>query len=896
MIPRLFGALALVSLALFPKAVQAQGTVCDAALLRAADAYQVGDFDRVRTLLAPCITTAATYSDDRKRDDALALLASALLAQDSVAQAQRYVTQLLAISPDFQPRSDDLLAFRRMVEAVRRLARQSSVSSVSKVEEDPYEAPATVLLLTAEDIRARGYLDLEQLLHDLPGFDISRANGILYSNIYQRGYRSNNTNRMLLLVDGIEENDLWGNIAYLSRQYPLSNIQSVEVVYGPASTMYGSNAFTGVISIRTRAPEAAFGESQNVAVQAEVTGGSWRTHSADATVAFRFPKHDVSLSVTGRYFRSDEADFGAATGHDFAAFNLTDGYPSHRYTTTVRDHYYSRLQLRDSAALAQWIGAPPTGSGAYYTVERDTAGQPLAIVPTEAGIARALALDNALRTATDYADFTRTYASAVRLQVGAWQLGWQYWQKEEGLGVWFNEVRQATSNEGQLWSPTSSFFYVRHDKALTPRFTLTNFTRYKVHSYLDNNRLVGFNGYASGALGLADLLAETPATWSSSALTTRSSQMRHETRAVYRHSDRLSVFGGVELRYSAIQDNYASGTAAEGNANPGEHFYSTELGVFAQLRYQRDDLTLTGGMRLDYKDVLGEVGYSVPLQGYAPQLNHRLAAVYHPGRYVFKAIFATAFKEATNFDKYSTVAGQRDLSNPSLRPESAQNLEISARRFWSSSQRTGIEVVGYATYYSDIIASVRLSANGGFTNRFDNIGQRRVWGVQATTDYAWRWGNGHRLMTYGNYTFTLPLDRGDTLIATDGAILVDAAGLPVTEARVADIARHQLNAGLRYQWRDGLTLHFRTNVVGRRPTGAGTLVVNNRATFEPYAVCHGAISYTLPGLGLTLQLVAHNVFNLAYHSPGVREADDQRFSSVLPQNPRNVHLRLRWAL
>lgn len=895
MIQRLLGALAVASMALLPMAVHAQGTVCDAALLKAADAYQVGDFDRVRTLLRSCTTSAATYSDDRKRDDALALLASALLAQDSVTQAQTYVTQLLDANPDFQPRSDDLLAFRRMVEAVRGLARASSVSSVSKVEENQYEAPATVLLLTAEDLRARGYLDLEQLLHDLPGFDISRANGILYSNIYQRGYRSNNTNRMLLLVDGVEENDLWGNIAYLSRQYPMSNIESVEVVYGPASTMYGSNAFTGVISIRTRAPEAAFGESQNVAVQAEVTGGSWRTHSADATVSFRFPKHDVSLSVTGRYFRSDEADFGAAAGHDFAAFALDEGYPSSRYATTVRDHYYNRLQVRDSAAVAQLLSAPPGGS-AYYEVERDTAGQPLAIVPTEAGIARALALDNALRTATDYADFTRTYASAVRLQVGAWQLGWQYWQKEEGVGVWFNEVRQATSNEGQLWSPTSSFFYIRHDKALTPRFTLTNFTRYKIHSYLDNNRLVGFNGYASGGLGLADLLTETPATWSSTALTTRSSQMRHETRAVYRHSDRLSVFGGVELRYSAIQDNYASGTASEGNANPGEHFYSTELGVFAQLRYQRNDLTLTGGLRLDYKDILGEVGYSVPLQGYAPQLNQRLAAVYHPGRYVFKAIYATAFKEATHFDKYSTVAGQRDISNPNLRPENAQNIEVSMRRFWSSSRRTGLEVVGYATYYSDIIASVRLSANGSFTNRFDNIGQRRVWGVQATSDYDWSWGNGHRVMAYGNYTFTLPLDRGDTLIATDGAILLDDGGLPITEVRVADMARHQVNAGLRYHWRDRFTLHFRTNVVGRRPTGAGTLVVNNHATFEPYAVCYGAASYTLPALGLTLQLVVNNAFDLDYHSPGVREADDQRFSSVLPQNPRNVHLRLRWSL
>ena len=67
------------------------------------------------------------------------------------------------------------------------------ISSVSKTSESLLETPQTVIVITNEQIKRRGYTDLEQLFHDLPGFDISRGNGTQYSQIYQRGYRTKNT-------------------------------------------------------------------------------------------------------------------------------------------------------------------------------------------------------------------------------------------------------------------------------------------------------------------------------------------------------------------------------------------------------------------------------------------------------------------------------------------------------------------------------------------------------------------------------------------------------------------------------------------------------------------------------------------------------------------------------
>ena len=53
------------------------------------------------------------------------------------------------------------------------------------------------------------------------------------------------------MINGIEENDNWSNIAYMARQYPLSNIKAIEILYGPSSTMYGPRAFVGTINIIT---------------------------------------------------------------------------------------------------------------------------------------------------------------------------------------------------------------------------------------------------------------------------------------------------------------------------------------------------------------------------------------------------------------------------------------------------------------------------------------------------------------------------------------------------------------------------------------------------------------------------------------------------------------------
>ncbi|MBT4970723.1 MAG: TonB-dependent receptor plug domain-containing protein [Bacteroidetes bacterium] len=152
------------------------------------------------------------------------MLAIANLAIDSINASFEASTKLLEINPSFEPDLFDPPGFIQIINSIKTTASALLVTSVSKKAENVLKAPATVIIITEEEIINRGYIDVEQVFHDLPGFDISKGQGANYSNLYQRGYRSIMTDRTLLLVDGVEQNDLVSDNAQISRQYPLQTL------------------------------------------------------------------------------------------------------------------------------------------------------------------------------------------------------------------------------------------------------------------------------------------------------------------------------------------------------------------------------------------------------------------------------------------------------------------------------------------------------------------------------------------------------------------------------------------------------------------------------------------------------------------------------------------------
>lgn len=180
------------------------------------------------------------------------------------------------------------------------------VVSALKGPETINKTPATVRVITAEQIRDNGYSTLEDALADLPGFQFRNILGF-NSYAFIRGVPSQN-NKILLLVDGIQTNELNSGGFYGGGQFNLTNVDRIEVVYGPASALYGTNAVSGIISIITRDPK----ESQGG--RADVLAGTFRTRLADFRYGLYNKNSDFGFSVSAMYKQSDKADLKGKAG------------------------------------------------------------------------------------------------------------------------------------------------------------------------------------------------------------------------------------------------------------------------------------------------------------------------------------------------------------------------------------------------------------------------------------------------------------------------------------------------------------------------------------------------------------------------------------------------------
>ncbi|MDX9881320.1 MAG: TonB-dependent receptor [Prolixibacteraceae bacterium] len=180
------------------------------------------------------------------------------------------------------------------------------VISATRIEQPIKDVSATVHLITARQIKDRGYFTLEEALSDLPGLQFRNIVG--FNNyVFMRGAPSQN-NLILLLIDGIQINELNSGGFYGGGQFNLSEIDQIEVVYGPASALYGTNAVSGIINIITKKPE---GKNEG---HASVLTGNFKTRLADIGMKQYFASKDIGYSVSAMYKTSGKADLKGNNG------------------------------------------------------------------------------------------------------------------------------------------------------------------------------------------------------------------------------------------------------------------------------------------------------------------------------------------------------------------------------------------------------------------------------------------------------------------------------------------------------------------------------------------------------------------------------------------------------
>lgn len=173
------------------------------------------------------------------------------------------------------------------------------VVSASKTRERLSDVPATMIVLKREELLKRGYTEVSQILDDLPGMQVIRPFGDAQLKNYWRGYRSFIGEPFQFLVDGLVQNGLYYNMAETPLvTVPVSNIERIEIVYGPASSVYGANAAMGVINVITLKGPTESGNNTWVKMGA----GSNGLRYADAS--YGFEENRLRLCATFRFENS----------------------------------------------------------------------------------------------------------------------------------------------------------------------------------------------------------------------------------------------------------------------------------------------------------------------------------------------------------------------------------------------------------------------------------------------------------------------------------------------------------------------------------------------------------------------------------------------------------------
>ena len=121
------------------------------------------------------------------------------------------------------------------------------------------DVPARVTLISSAAIESRPAATVDEMLSTVPGLNISRSFGIFShkSSVTMRGLSGNEQARVLVMIDGVPVNKSDGGSVNWNLLDP-DMVERIEVVKGPASSMYGSNAMGGVINVITRRPAGGF--------------------------------------------------------------------------------------------------------------------------------------------------------------------------------------------------------------------------------------------------------------------------------------------------------------------------------------------------------------------------------------------------------------------------------------------------------------------------------------------------------------------------------------------------------------------------------------------------------------------------------------------------------------
>ena len=692
------------------------------------------------------------------------------------------------------------------------------VESASGLSESYLKAPATMNIISAQDIKDRAYTSLDEVLMDIPGFDVTISNGTTYMQAYQRGYRTPFTQRTLIMVDGKVDNHLWSHMANISRQYPVQNIEKIEVLYGPASAVYGANAFLGIINVITK--DGAGLEDGQSTVSSSIQAGSNNTRSTDVFVAGK--EGEISYSLGAKVFKSDEEDL------------------SSKFRFLSNDFYGDRK--RWGPILDQ------NNLGVNYGT---------------------------------YTDPTDDWGINGKVQMGNVTFGFNNWVRQEAYGPYYaadrtqnNAFWNYSSNQyyvdydkevNDKLSVQTSLLY-RNSRVWGEWAEATAMWDSTIHA-LDNGDKLMLSDRGIDDADYADYSFVSLTDWNSV-----NHSMKFTQNAQYQMNDKWLLSGGVKYEqkkltkaydipgywgvYSSIDDGIGDGPHGQGtgignssdetyqkiylpsNFMPTDNLISTEdVGGYLQSIYDVSRIRFQTGIRYDRNSIYGD------------SINPRISASYvFPDEVgTVKLVYGEAFQEPAPIQLFGGWNGRS--ANPDLLPEKARNIEL-------------------MTMYKHHFLFHQLSVyNGRYENvikeEAENAGSRNVLGLEyrlmAQVEHPL---STRKINMYGYYTYT-DVVSSVSYDFEKGAWIEE-------EAELGDIAPHKIHLGINVPIKKHWHINLRSQYVSDQTPYLRNTMRASDYVIPSYLNLDGNIGLDFDNISFGLK--ARNLMDVNYFYSGVESA------------------------
>ncbi|WP_084360704.1 TonB-dependent receptor domain-containing protein [Hydrogenophaga palleronii] len=713
------------------------------------------------------------------------------------------------------------------------------VVSASGFEQKITDAPASISVITQEELAKRPYVTLLDAVRDIEGVDVGETRDKTgQGTISMRGMGSDYT---LILVDGKRQNnhgDIYPN-SFAGNQFghvpPMDAIERIEVIRGPASTLYGADAMGGVINIITKKVASKWSASvtHSRSIESKSEYGDDRT--TDFYLSGPLVAGKLGLTLRGSLYNRDASNptYDSVTDPAGRVINRSLGFGGGGKTV---DNENKALGARLSWALTdkQTVYFDIDTSKQTYDNRirvNDAGGEeyPVGTVDSLAAIWSASGT-GATRRANPRAgyapeqEFTRDTFSLTH--EGKWGFG--------NSTVSLSHV--ATNNNGRTMP-----FGVEERKHLL--------------AMIDANAYTAPDGTVQSYAGMS--LADRRATAAATFLprpkrTLESRQYTLDGKLDMPFGNHMVVVGAQVVR-GELEDGVFG---MEGGTTSGVQSHNM-TSVFVEDSWNMiPPLVVTSGVRYDHHNVFGN------------QLSPRLYGVYtlNPS-WTIKGGAATGFKTPKTTQLYDGITGfggqgvSPQYGNPNLKPETSLSNELAV--YWQHPNGHNFNATVFQNTFKDKISSqpcgpttnMPCATVGDFADlgyaagstRTSNIDKAVIQGLEL----AGRWQISRTIGLRSNYTYTDSEQKSGVNI-----------GKPLNNS-----AKHMFNASLDWKATDKLSFLLSAQAFMDRYNREHP-VTKAPLFYKDYQVFNLGASYQL-NKNVTLNARINNLFNrdfTSYHS------------------------------